>query len=434
MRARSQTKGSPETFSQFVEHVLDCAAPGSRDKRAAVMDACRELLRGGSTFEIDLSPSEQWLYAQALLALLVNDVKKLKGRALLDELRSNFVSDDELERVVGTPWTDSKVQNYVSPTKKKSIYPEAFSALRSRFGVIDELRVAIVESSQLKYVRTIRDAFVRHLRKVDATWEPLETVYGPRSGVLDDPVWEDIVRQIENDHRHDPLDFIVTIGTQASMKIAQCSPVAPQIFLGVTQPIQADLVTSFRAPHARAISGVAYCGENGIKDLVDELSRTFPGRRLVFIYKRGIPQDEHLAESARSLGLSIGVKPTPAFPTLADFIDPSAVFLSWYTFDLMLEEARREALEILKERIVVTTTLSNVKRHPVPVAIAPDDNQIGELGAEMLLRIFEKGIDICSEPVGTPRLKVEFNKDPQVFARLGLQLSDQRTIVRAPRV
>jgi hypothetical protein len=71
-------------------------------------------------------------------------------------------------------------------------------------------------------------------------------------------------------------------------------------------------------------------------------------------------------------------------PTLADMPDPLAVYFSWYTLERMIEDG--SAKNLLENRLIVCTTRPNVEAPNLTVAgVAPDDEQIGRLGADILV-------------------------------------------------
>jgi hypothetical protein len=279
------------------------------------------------------------------------------------------------------------------------------------------LKVTVLRSGELAYTRDIVHGLRTRLQeqqpRLGRRVEFFEWT-GPGGAPADEEgQWDHLVRRL----RALDGDYQVGVGTQASLAIAARLGAdlgkKPFLFLGVTYPLDAGLVDTLenrRDP--RPIAGVGY--GKGLEEVAAVARRLFPGRPLVFVYRRGIPQDEAAALSLKRTRLFregvLRVKKTDRPPALDDLADPQAVYFSWYTFEEMFEDER--STELLRQRLVVATTRANVAAPGMAVAgVSPDDAEVGARGADLITRHALGQVELGSLDVSSPRFYYWINCD-----------------------
>jgi hypothetical protein len=287
--------------------------------------------------------------------------------------------------------------------------------------------IAVLLSGALSYTLDICQGFRRslddYLRKTGNRAE-----YFISFGCLDpmNPAtsrgWGTAARWLLQEAGDRGFDYHVAIGTQAAiaLRIAlgdEFGRRSPFLFLGVTSPISAGLVDREQGrADDRQVAGAAY--GNGFVPIATAARSLFPlgGRRLVFVYRRGIPQDDAAADTIRQLQgngdlrVADEVLATEGWPTLDDLNDPEAVYYSWYTFESMFEDPG--ACEMLRQRIVFATTRGNVRKFNAAFAGASaDDEQIGEIGGEMIGKHIRGEMDWRRENVKVSDVQLWINCD-----------------------
>jgi ABC-type uncharacterized transport system substrate-binding protein len=286
------------------------------------------------------------------------------------------------------------------------------------------LRVAVLRSGNLAYTRDITFGLTEQLeanqprlgRRVQVIDEA-----GPSARIAADgrkEAWSAALQWLDGQN----ADYYVGVGTQAATAISEhLGPkfVRPYfIFLGVSYPVDAGLVTSTKdRKDERNIAGVSY--GRGVEEIAGRIHQMFPDRKLVFIYRRDIPQDasaaSRLKENALLKRLNIlSVVETINDPTLADMPDSQAVYFSWYTLERMIEDG--SASSLLKDRLIVCTTRPNVEAPNLTVAgVAPDDRQIGCLGAKILIDHALGKTQLGSVDVESPSFSYWINSETAKF-------------------
>jgi transcriptional regulator with XRE-family HTH domain len=207
-------------------------------------------------------------------------------------------------------------------------------------------------------------------------------------------------------------DMYVAIGTHAALALKECLGknfgLKPFIFLGVTDPIRSGLVTTeYDRNDNNQVAGVSYGA--GLLKSVDIASRTFPDRRLEFVYWAQIEADVHMAALLeRSPFFRTGrlsVRGINHAPTILDFPDSNAVYMSWFTLEMLLETA--EGLEICNERLIIPGTPGNALNGRYTIAdISPDDEEIGVQGSEIIASYLMRGIKLGQIPVTCPSYRL----------------------------
>jgi hypothetical protein len=297
-------------------------------------------------------------------------------------------------------------------TKRLSLATEVrdkLAGISSRASSVgqSEVGIAILRSGDLEYTRGITYGFKTRLQqeqeKLDTKFEYYELTgpEEPPTRAVIKKKWKHLVELLLKRGEQSPYDYYVAIGTQASLALEQGLAdnfeKTPFVFLGVTDPIRCELVTSLQDRRdERNIAGVTYGGDADRKASL--LSYLFPGRKLIYIYQRGIPQDETIAWALKRNKLFregvLSIKATRGKPTLADMPDMKAVYFSWYTFETMFED--NSGLDLLRERLMVTTAdRANVVPRGLAIAdVSAEDEEIGRLGAEIIIEHQSKGIDL----------------------------------------
>lgn len=404
-----------EAFRRFVGIAATHVSQAS-DRASAALDLCRSLLSDADDLAEfrSLGAKDRAQFASALVLYLMR-------RRYPDASYDRLVVEARARAPVSFK-TTGFVQRYLERVPE---FKRAFDAFARAFAPHPHtaLRIAIAGSGPLNYVRKIRDGFIGHL---DVAWPGwTEAVHVDGESHLDPAGWRSHLDAIRLAESVAAIDVLVAIGTQAALMLHQTFGPAhtrPFLFLGVTDPEAAGLVHRLDGPHPSNLSGVAY--GRGADAIVGKLRFIFPGRRLHYVYSTQYPQDHAIAQRIACVHPDIEIKPFDDLPTLAGLTDPSGIYFSWFTFDLMFESLRASAREILEQRTVVTTTLSNIERNPYsPVAIGCDDRRIGIDGAAMLVRTDAR---LTAEPVHMPALEHRINPSAAARRELVRHLEEDR--------
>lgn len=257
--------------------------------------------------------------------------------------------------------------------------------------------VAILCSGNNDYNRTILVSFLNNLdQKLPIKHKRcLRYVvrYGPGLPIDGDGVeqqYDDaIFRLTEIKH----FDYFVAIGTAAAISFNkfinknQKYKDGNLIFLGVTDPIESELVVSLEQRNESSnVGGVAYCGNYEM--LPAKIHQLFPDRKLIYIYSADYRQDEQIAKRIAESKLAkeniLIIKKLNRPPKDGDFNDQSAVYFSWETIEEMFASERFEILE--KITYLVSTTSIHAEQGIVPFAVSTSDIEIGRKGVEIISR------------------------------------------------
>jgi len=162
------------------------------------------------------------------------------------------------------------------------------------------------------------------------------------------------------------------------------------------------------------------------EDYAAQIYALFPGRSFVYLYQRGYPQDQAIANRlSLTPALSSGkleVKALDHPPTLVDFTDIRKVYFSWYTFEVMFESGR--SLDVLRQRLVATSTLDNVQADDLAaVGVSASDTEIGQDGAKLMLADITNADSLKKADVVIPPLHHWVNC--RNAARLGFEVTQE---------
>jgi hypothetical protein len=289
------------------------------------------------------------------------------------------------------------------------------------------VRIALLASGNLSYTRDISIGFRARIEQGLGTLAS-ESEFVQLSGTTNaDDNWEDWCRLLDRRGGDVGFNYYVTVGTQAAGALrdhlgAQFGAV-PFIFLGVTDPVRSGLVASLtHRQEDLQVAGVGY--GPGMGQLALRIRKAFPGRQLVYVFCNRFPQDRLAADMLRDLSMyrdgSLRIVETVDMPTASDLHDETAVYFSWYTFELLYERA--EGVDLLKQRLVVATTRGNVQGPGLAaLGVGADDREIGDLGAEIVLRHMNtKSLHLGSLDVVIPPLQCWINN--KTVRQIGVQL------------
>ena len=265
-----------------------------------------------------------------------------------------------------------------------------------------QCRLAIVLSGDLAYTMDILFGFRMELDRALAEDAPrgFELVVrvapreGPGTSAQVDAQWAEIAQFLRDRSRGREFDYCVGIGTQASMMLyAQLKDGLRRgakerlIFLGVTDPVAAGLVNSVaRRNEEWNVAGVGY--GDAPEALAAQVNALFPQLPLIFVYNKHFPQDLTVAQRLSVHRLvregRLRLLEVDGYPNAQDLSDSEAVYFSWYTLESMLE--RGESLTVFANRRLVATTVQNVRENQLALAaVTVDDQEIGKLGARILI-------------------------------------------------
>jgi hypothetical protein len=350
-----------------------------------------------------------------------------KGSATYADVPSDLIARDVEYTLKSSDYVLTSPQHQALPNGTLELHVR-----KSAGPIMREIWVATLTSGDLAYTRDILSSFHDRLSSDLAkrgTGLRLYSTTGPATP-LSDPscasAWKDRVQDILG--RND-FDYVVAIGTQASLALKRYMgsryQTANIIDIGVTDPVGIGVVTSYtNRNEAMNIAAVAYMGRP--EDYASQLYALFPGRSFVYLYERGFPQDEtignRLALTAAAQSGQLRVEAVNHLPTLADFGDDRKVYFSWYTFEVMFESGR--SLEILKQRLVATSTMDNVETDDLAaVGVSSSDKEIGQDGADLLIDDLSGARHLRNADVLVPPLHHWVNC--RNAARLQLALTDE---------
>lgn len=249
----------------------------------------------------------------------------------------------------------------------------------------EKIKIAILKTDNIAYVESIYNGFVSTLESEFVYKPDIFQKYGNKHG--DSIDYDEAIKTIST---YTEFDYYVSIGTQASKALCEYfkknSNNKPIIFLGVTDPIASNLISTlepFRPE--KNIAGVSYLG--GIEILPVKIFNSFPNSHIYYMYSKKFPQDVIIANQLKEHKLysdgKLDIIELNEIPTLSDFADSTGIYFSWYTFEKLLETP--EGIAIADKRNIVATTLENVKVDGRAIAAyIADDFSIGRLGAELI--------------------------------------------------
>ena len=287
------------------------------------------------------------------------------------------------------------------------------------------VRVAILRSGDLAYTREIThklrcrlEACSTSLQREFRFFIKSGPVFTQASGKAEHS-WSSLVQTIEKRSLEGRFDYHVAVGTQATVAFQSAlGPkigIVPFIFVGVTYPVEIAIVDNLQdRSNDKQIAGVGYV-HGGVGAIASRISELFPDRKLTFIYHENVPQDRLAAEKLREDSLCrrgvLQLKPVSCDPALSDMPDPQRIYFSWYTFETMFEENR--GIELLKQRLIVSTTCDNVETPGLSVAaVSVDDGEIGCLGANLVVQHIEGKTPLLGNvPVLFPKVRHWINSE-----------------------
>ncbi len=304
-----------------------------------------------------------------------------------------------------------------------------------------KLNVVIVLSEGAPYERTIIDSFLGRLKeenKVSVHAPPAyDGAFIPPRSIEGQMKWKEITDDIRSRYRDKDIDYLVAAGTFASTAIMDADLINALhakglIFLGVTDPVKAGLVKSIDQRYEDSrIAGVRY-GMGGYEYGKAIASLFPPEQKLVFVYDENTPQDSYVASDLNYLKQNgydqFVIRPfnRPVEPN--DLGDPNGpndtqeIYFAWYGLDNMLRKPGGVAA--LKEKWVIPSTYTVENKKDAGIVVSVDDQKIGELGADILLKNYlNPNHKLGYEPVVTPPFKAWF--DCETIHRKGMRLAPE---------
>jgi len=155
-------------------------------------------------------------------------------------------------------------------------------------------------------------------------------------------------KEVANQLLAEGIDLIATIGTGASTPVWQVvkHTKVPQVFAGVTYPIQGGLIEEFNKPTHTNITGISYGVPPATR--LKLFRKMFPDRkrfkRLGFIYSGAMEQEINMVQDLKSLRETYGFQlkyidfynpsiKAPDFSILEDNVENVDLMFGWYTLD-----------------------------------------------------------------------------------------------------
>ncbi len=251
-----------------------------------------------------------------------------------------------------------------------------------------QLKVGIIQMIENEAFNDMREGFVQELRDKGYTEDKLEIDYKCAQG--DSTNLNTIVQSMITDK----VDLIATIATPATQAVVTAQTDIPCIFIAVSSPVAAGVVTDMSAPDKNATGTSNPIPIDEIFELSDKLT---PDRQCYgIIYNTGEVNAVSTAEAAEAYldekGISYEVQTVTnsseiqqAAQTLASKCD--AFFLP---NDSMVQSAMPVITEIAKENMIPVYGSSAVMPSTGALAtVAISDTGIGAISADKAIQYFE---------------------------------------------
>lgn len=218
------------------------------------------------------------------------------------------------------------------------------------------------------------------------------------------------------------VDYLVTVGTGASVLGAKVRGSLPQIFLAVTDPVGSRLVESLDVPRKHNVAGTNY---GDIRRAIEALYQdTWPTKRFVYLYSPQFQQDKHVLsvvnaiiakEGAEARIVAAEVGPDGQLPDIDSDID--IMFGRHFVYTNMA---------LLRERYklpIVGFTIENLFDGALLV-YGPSAGEAGQIAARDILgkALLQKRA-LCDIPILEPSLKFGVNSKMQTTSRVSIPMS-----------
>ncbi len=278
-----------------------------------------------------------------------------------------------------------------------------------------QLRVAVLlGSTNLPYTDAIFRALKQHMTTGPFQGPPplVDRVKSLPDDATEVAIGQQLAWEFRESTAARSADYWVAIGSPACVALRRSygtgqgepeklEPDKPLLALGVTNP--ATLALPIQAPHDRRVAVIRYgSGMAHYANLLDEIifrDLDIARRHFAFIYTSGIKHDDGAAKELEDLPIvssgRLKLCPFPTLPTAAELkqVCGNRIIWGWYSLEYLLKEGRLSTTD-LADLVVVSTIQEHAQNGLSAVAVQPLDEQIGQLGAQLLLEDFTTG----SEP------------------------------------
>lgn len=224
------------------------------------------------------------------------------------------------------------------------------------------------------------------------------------------------------------VDLIAAIATPAAQAIVNMETEIPVIFISVSNPMGAGIITDMAKPDKNATGTSNAIPVNEIFDLADKLT---PGcRTFGFLYNTGEVNSVTTVENAKEYLDSIGLSYEEAVVTNSSEVQQAAQSLSgkveaiFVPNDSVIQSAMPLVSEVAREaKLPIYASSATTVNSGAFATIAISDTEIGKISGDMAVQYFE-GTAITDIPsVVVPASSTVINQD--AADALGITFSDE---------
>ncbi len=287
-----------------------------------------------------------------------------------------------------------------------------------------KLKVGVVQMIENGAFDNMRDGFIQQLRDKGYTEDKLEIVALSAQG--DPSTLNTIVQEMADGS----YDLVATIATPASQSFVNMKSQTPQVFIAVSDPIKAGVVTSMENPDHNATGTSNPIPVEGIIELSKDLT---PGiETFGILYNTSEVNSVSTVNKAKEYMNDQGYKIIEAVVTNSSEVkqaveglarDVSAIFVP---NDSIIQNAMPTVVETAKAAKIPVYGSSVVMVESGALAtLAVSDKEIGAISADMAIEILEG-----KKPADIPAINVEASDtviNKRTAEAIEIQLSDDIT-------
>ncbi len=211
--------------------------------------------------------------------------------------------------------------------------------------------------------------------------------------------------ELVREFAREKLDLIITIGTSATVIVANEIKDVPIVFSIVYNPVEAGIAKSWKS------SGNNTTGSSTKVPLVkvlENLKLLRPVKRLAVLYTSGEKNSEAVVRDLQNLQVKLGIRIIPVIVSDNDDIDQifpqvlSSVDGVYITGSNMVDSRIRTIVDMANKAGVITVShLDDLIEKGVLVGVCADAYSVGSLAGEKAIKILH-GAKPSSLPIGIP--------------------------------
>ena len=211
--------------------------------------------------------------------------------------------------------------------------------------------------------------------------------------------------ELVQEFSREKLDLIITIGTSATVIVANEIKDVPIVFSVIYDPVEAGIAKSWKS------SGNNTTGSSTkvpIVKVLESLKLLRPVKRLAVLYTSGEKNSEAVVRDLQNVQVKLGIKIIPVIVSTNDDIDQifpqvlSNVDGVYITGSNMVDSRIRTIVDMANKAGVITVShLDDLIEKGVLVGVCADAYSVGSLAGEKAVKILH-GAKPSSLPIGLP--------------------------------